>query len=73
MTLHEQTWDLLEAVVANITYDDGSRFQLVRDDESNYAVLYVFLHAPTDRPRRRHARSDGRPRSFRSVGADPRE
>lgn len=42
----EQTWDELDRCVRNLTYTDGSRFRLHRDDESNYAVLYVFLHAP---------------------------
>lgn len=43
---YEQTWDELERFLARFTYDDGSRTRLVRDDEANYAVLYVFLHAP---------------------------
>lgn len=46
MTLYEQTWDELERFLLHFTYEDGSRTHLVRDDESNYAVLYVFLHAP---------------------------
>lgn len=46
---HDQTWDILEQVVAEATYTDRTRFELVRDDEddaSNYALLYVFIHAP---------------------------
>lgn len=46
MTQHPQTWAVLARVVDNLTYVDGSRFTLARDDASNYCVLYVFLHAP---------------------------
>lgn len=46
MKLREQTWDELDRFLKNFTYVDFSRTQLVRDDESNYAVLYVYLHAP---------------------------
>jgi len=41
-----QTWDELERCITRLTYDDGSRFELQRDDAANYAVLYVYLHAP---------------------------
>jgi hypothetical protein len=41
-----QTWDLLESVVDRVSYKDGSRFALARDDESNYAVLFIFLGVP---------------------------
>lgn len=44
--LYDQAWDTLQQVIDNLTYEDRSRFELHRDDESNYAVLYVFLHAP---------------------------
>jgi hypothetical protein len=53
--VHEQTWDVLEQVLTRIRYTrdqppDG-RFQLVRDDVSNYAVLYIFTYNPnTYRP-----------------------
>lgn len=43
---HEQTWDELGAVVDAASYTDGTRFALERDDDSNYAILYVFIHAP---------------------------
>jgi hypothetical protein len=43
---HEQSWDELERFLANFSYTDGSHAKLERDDESNYAVLYVYLHAP---------------------------
>src|SRR4051794_15277972 len=43
---HEQTWDELARFLKHFTYEDGSSARLARDDESNYCVLYVFLHAP---------------------------
>lgn len=46
MNVRAQTWEVLETVVRQITYVDRSRFTLVRDDESNYAVLYIFITAP---------------------------
>ncbi len=52
--MRDQTWDLLQAALDSITYKDDSRFGLHRDDAANYAVLYVYVHAPntyTDPPR----------------------
>lgn len=46
MKVHEQTWNELQRFLDRFSYEDGCRAHLVRDDESNYAVLYVFLHAP---------------------------
>lgn len=46
MTARAQTWDVLATVVAEHRYEDFSSFQLERDDESNYARLYVVIHAP---------------------------
>lgn len=43
---HEQTWDTLQQFLDRFVYEDGSRTQLVRDDASNFALLYVYLHAP---------------------------
>lgn len=48
---HEQTWDLLAEVLAEIVYTrdplpDGRRFIFDRDYESNYAVLYVRTYNP---------------------------
>lgn len=43
---HDQTWDVLEQVIDSATYTDDARFQLIREDESNYALLYIFLSAP---------------------------
>lgn len=60
----DNTWDLLEAALASITYTrdvpPGDRFRLVRDDESNYAVLYIFTVNPnTYRPEEmRHTRHE---------------
>lgn len=60
----EQTWDLLAAALGSIEYTrdapPGRRFQLVRDDASNYAVLYVFTYQPnTYRPdEMRHTRHE---------------
>ena len=65
MTQHEQTWDLLEEALGEITYTrdvppGGRRFRLVRDDAANYAVLYVFTYQPnTYRPdEMRHTRHE---------------
>lgn len=73
MTIHAeedgqrlQTWDLLEQALKDIDYarDRGptgyGRFRLVRDDEANHAVLYVFTHTPnTYRPEEiRHTRHE---------------
>jgi len=65
VTLHEQTWDLLAEALDEIVYtrdiEPGwRRFQLVRDDEANYAVLYIFTHNPnTYRPDEiRHTRHE---------------
>ena len=51
MTARPQTWDLLQAALDTITYDRdkppwGKQFELYRDDESNYAVLYIFTYMP---------------------------
>lgn len=43
---HAQTWDELGAVVDAASYTDDTIFALERDDESNYALLNVFIHAP---------------------------
>jgi hypothetical protein len=44
---HEQTWDVLQQVLDNWTYVDGMwPPELEREDESNWALLSVFLHAP---------------------------
>jgi hypothetical protein len=63
--IKEQTWDILEKVLEEIRYtrDEASgwrRFELVRSDESNYAVLYIFTHNPnTYRPEEiRHTRHE---------------
>lgn len=59
-----QTWDLLAEALSAIRYtrDEGrgDRFRLVRDDEHNYAVLYIFTHNPnTYRPEEiRHTRHE---------------
>lgn len=64
LRLRAQTWDLLAEALGEIRYtrDEGSgdRFRLVRDDDSNYAVLYVFTHNPnTYRPEEiRHTRHE---------------
>lgn len=61
---HAQTWDLLALALRDITYDrdepPGDRFQLVRDDEANYAVLYVFTYQRNTYPphRMRHTRHE---------------
>lgn len=44
--IRDQTWDELARFLDTFTFEDRSRFELHRDDESNYAVLYAFLHAP---------------------------
>lgn len=52
----EQTWDLLEQALGTIDYrreptPSGRRFDLQRDTDSNYAVLYIFTYNPnTYRP-----------------------
>lgn len=45
-TRYDQTWDTLEACLANLSYTDGSRFSLERNDESNWACLVILVHAP---------------------------
>lgn len=47
--LYEQTWDELEKVIDSIEYTrdikpEWKRFHLVRNDEENYAVLYIYTH-----------------------------
>ena len=50
MDSRPQTWDLLAAALESITYTrdapPGQRFKLVREDEANYAVLYIFTLNP---------------------------
>lgn len=46
MTQYEQTWDILDQVIHNLTYEDGSRFALIRDNESNHCILRIWIHAP---------------------------
>lgn len=46
MTVYEQTWHILQTVLANHRYEDFSRLRLEADDESNHAVLCVYIHAP---------------------------
>lgn len=62
---HEQSWNLLADALDSIVYSrdmppSGRRFQLVRDDEANYAVLYIFTYNPnTYRPdEMRHTRHE---------------
>lgn len=46
----EQTWDLLAKALETIEYrrdpTPNDRFELQRDDESNYAVLFIFTYNP---------------------------
>lgn len=61
---HLQTWDVLAAALASMEYrrdpPPRDRFQLVRRDEENYAVLYIFTYNPnTYRPdEMRHTRHE---------------
>ena len=47
---HEQSWDLLQQALDSIEYTrdvpPGDRFKLVRDDESNFAVLHIYSYNP---------------------------
>lgn len=43
---YDQTWDVLEAFLGSFSFEDGSRAELLRDDESNFAQLMVYIHAP---------------------------
>jgi hypothetical protein len=59
----KQTWDFLEQAINNLLYTRDERkgtprFQLIREDEENYAVLYISTHNPnTYRPEEiRHTR-----------------
>lgn len=50
-TSYDQTWDLLAEALAEIVYTrdpvpDGRRFNLVRDDASNYARLDIYTYQP---------------------------
>lgn len=60
----EQTWASLAKALSEIVYTrdspPGDRFRLVRDDEHNYAVLYIFtLNPNTYRPEEmRHTRHE---------------
>lgn len=67
MTALAQTWDSLEAVLKTIKYTrdvppagHDARFEVYRDDENNYAVLYIFTYQPnTYHPERmRHTRHE---------------
>lgn len=73
MSRHKQTWDLLEEALASLDYrreppppsplrpdQPGRRFQLVRDDESNFAQLFIFTYNPnTYKPNEmRHTRHE---------------
>jgi hypothetical protein len=53
MSDYEQTWDVLAEALTEITYErdplpdwHSQRFQLSRDDEHNYAVLFIFTYNP---------------------------
>lgn len=50
--LYDQTWDELQRFLEHgFSYEDGCKVELHRDDPANYAVLYIWLHAPnTYRP-----------------------
>lgn len=61
----EQTWDLLEVALGRIQYKrdmppSGHRFRLIRDDDANYAVLYIYTYNDnTYRPEeKRHTRHE---------------
>lgn len=60
----EQTWDALAEALESIDYTrdrpPGRRFSLSRDDESNYALLFIFTFGPnTYRPNEmRHTRHE---------------
>jgi hypothetical protein len=63
--MREQTWNLLEEALGEIVYTrdiqpEWKRFQLVRDRDENFAVLYIFTHNPnTYRPDEiRHTRHE---------------
>lgn len=65
VTRRTQTWDVLEQVLGRIRYTrdevaGSRRFMLIRDDEANYAVLYIYTHNPnTYRPEEiRHTRHE---------------
>lgn len=50
-TQREQTWDLLAEALREIEYKrepppTDRRFELVREDADNYAVLYIFTYNP---------------------------
>ena len=44
----EQTWDILEDELKNISYTrelpSETRFEFIRNNEENYAVLYIFTY-----------------------------
>lgn len=59
----EQTWDILKEALDSIEYKreppPGRRFQLIRDDENNYAQLNIFTYnvntyAPDEMRHTRH-------------------
>lgn len=45
---HEQTWDVLQEALDSIEYKrempPGDRFRFVREDENNYALLWIFTY-----------------------------
>lgn len=46
--IREQTWDVLAEFLKNWSYGPQMTRKpwLMRDDESNYAVLHIYIHAP---------------------------
>lgn len=58
------TWDILEGVLREVEYKrdepPGQRFRLVRDDENNYAVLFIYTwNVDTfNPPQMRHTRHE---------------
>lgn len=64
MIQKEQTWDLLEEVLTELRYKrdepPGQRFRLVREDENNYAKLFIFTYNidTYNAPQMRHTRHE---------------
>lgn len=63
--MKEQTWDVLAEVLEHIEYTRDSkpewkRFNLHREDDENFAVMYIYTHNPnTYRPEEiRHTRHE---------------
>jgi hypothetical protein len=54
MIFYKQTWDILEEALSSIVYQRDplpkytghKRFELMRDDANNYAVLFIFTYNP---------------------------